>query len=272
MSEISGFDYQSSWAGNCAQRALIHSLLLLGIPILESDAHHKTGVSKYKALLQGTSLSSLKKAILRCGCIPYLYESRNASDIRKHIDEFLKRGLPIIVNAEEGTHWGVLASKRSYDYYYWIDSDDTRLYGCYHWVKIRDWIENAGGYLVVGIRPKDDKKFDHSIVKNFGTVYSYFDDDDLAEYWGYYLDDLVNLFDSPSDRKLGLSAEVFFDKYGERIVENLYWQHGNVEKRRIGYELLNYLKVASAHNLSVSIAEEDNALIGITAAMAYAIL
>ena len=271
-SEIGGFDFQSNWAGNCAQRSLIHSLLLLGIPISERVAHDRTGVSKYKTLIQGTSLSSLTKAIKRCDCIPYIYKDSNEKIIRTKIDEFLINGMPVIVNAEEGTHWGVIASKESRDNYYWIDSNASGLYGRSPWAEIRDWMEHRSYYLMIGLRPKDDECFNHSIVRNFDEVYSYFDDDDLAEYWGWYLDDLSTIFDSPVESTQVISPKVFFAKYNHHIIEHVFLQHGEIGKKYIRWELSNYEKVATAHRFTVSRSKEIEAAIGLTAAMAYTVL
>jgi hypothetical protein len=163
----------------------------------------------------------------------------------------------------------VLAGKESENIYYWIDSDDSDLYGYNSWSEIRDWMENEGQYYFIGIRPKDDEQLKHSLIKNFKDVYALFDDDELAYYWGVYLDDLTEIFDSPSNNTDVYSPQDYFSKYETKIVNSLCYYYMDVERSRVKWELSNYLKVAIAHKMSLSKSNEIGALIDIVAALSY---
>ena len=184
MQENIGFENQGSISGTCAQRSLVHSLLLLGISISKNQAHSRTGISKFNAIINGTTENSLIKGINRCNCIAYPYGLTNAKETRSLINQFLNDGKPVIIQTEYKKHWLVLAGRESQDNYYWIDSDDDVLYGYDSWIDIRDWMENNGQYYFIGVRPNDDEQLKHSLVKDFRDVYALFDDEELAESLG----------------------------------------------------------------------------------------
>jgi hypothetical protein len=271
MQEKIGFDNQGSLSGACAQRSLVHSLLLLGIPISKNEAHSRTGISNLSAIINGTTENSLIKGINRCNCIAYPHGFINAKETRNLINQFLREGMPVIISTENTDHWIVLAGRESQDNYYWIDSDDYDLYGYDSWTDIRDWMEYEGQYYFIGVRPKDDERLNHSLVKDFRDVYALFDDNELAEYWGVYLEDLSEIFDSPSNNMDIYSPEEFFSKYEAKIVDSLCYYNADAGRSRFKWEISNYLKVAIAHKMTLSKSKETDALIDMTVAMAYVI-
>jgi len=266
LQEVIGFDNQGLLIGDCAQRALVHSLLLLGIPISQSKVHHNTGVTKLNASINGTSEKAIINGIKRCKCIPYRYPVNSSRDARTMINRFLDGGMPVIIYLED-EHWIVLAGKKSRDEYYWIDSADSELYGYETWSEISYWMEEEGTYLLIGVRPEDHNQLKHSVVKSFENVYDLFDDDDLAESWGVYLEDLSEMFNSPIEQESIISPDKFFSDYSQKIVDAVVYYHGNTDKSWLKSEMSNYLKVARSHNLSLSVDKELDAVIKLTASI-----
>ncbi len=246
-----GFENQDDYEGICGQRSLVHALLLNGIPVTQKDVHNFTGVPYWLANIKGTNEDEVKRGIRNAGCVPRVFSDTGELRARKSIDDLLLKNIPVIVYSFSDDHWAVLAGKRG-NSYYWIDSADDELYGVWSWTDIADWISDDDEYFFIGVEPKDKTQLSHSIVGKFPKVYDMFDDDDLAEYWGYYLEDLSELFDSPKDSKNSVSAKEFFDTYGGIILDSAGYYYIDTDEDYIEWELENYKKVAVSHNLSIS--------------------
>ncbi len=268
LQEKTGFNNQSIIAGNCAQRALVHSLLLLGIPISEKKAHKKTGVSFLNAMINGTSEKDLKKGIRRCRCFPFEHTFDEWKATKDQIDEYLGSGMPVIIAINDCKHWMVLAGSAGDDSYYWVDSSDAGLYGSDPAREVRNWMDCEGEFYFIAVKPEDDSQLDRSIVAVFDQVYECFDDDDIAEYWGVYLEDVSDAFDSPKDNTDAISAAEFFDRYEKMFVDTIVQYYGELEKADVAYEVGNYRAVAECHRMSVSQERLPSAIMQITAAIA----
>lgn len=261
-----GFQPQGTFSGNCAQRSLIHSLLLLGIPVSERTAHERTGVGWFTVMFRGTGEKALGKAIERSGCIASLNETPSADEARTRIDRFLDCGMPVIVNMN-GVHWFVLSGKTAFGKYWWIDSSDYPLMGSASWSKVEEWMTSSDRHFVFfGIRPVKDAQLDRSLIMNFSKVSDLWDDEDLADWWGYYLEDLVDIFNCPTDCS-GLAASAFFGRFSKEIVDSIEYYHGDAERSNLKWEIGNYEKVAVAHRMSISEDRIHTALIKLSAAI-----
>jgi hypothetical protein len=268
IQEKIGFDRQGYLVGNCAQRALVHSLLLLGIPVSISAAHRRTGVSWLATTITSTTEGALLRGIARSGCIAHPYELDDERKAKKLIDGFIREGKPVIINTEESNHWMVLAGKYSSKGYYWIDSDDPDVYGGDSWDEIAWWMEHKERYYAIGISPPTDDNLRHSIVRNFHDVYALFGDDELAEWWGYYLEDVIEIFDCPKDEEF-YTAEEVFDRVFQKIVDSVHFYNGVREKRHVEWEFGNYRKVANAHRLTLSKERIEDVTIDLAVALSF---
>lgn len=268
LQEKTGFNNQSFIAGNCAQRSLVHSLLLLGIPISEKKAHQKTRVPFLTAMFKGTTEKDLKKGIHRCRCIPFDHTIEEWSEARDKIKEYLESGMPVIISVNEYKHWMVLAGIADEKSFYWVDSSDPDLYGVDSANEVRQWMDCSTGYYFIGVKPEEDAQLARSIVPEFEQVYDCFDDDDIAEYWGVYLEDLADAFDSPGGDTDVISAEEFFDKYEKKLVDTVVHYYGELDRAEVAYEVGNYRAVAECHKMSVSHDKLPLAIMKITAAVA----
>lgn len=280
MQEQIGFDYQGIGSGNCGQKSLLHALLLCGITISEDEAHKMTGVPKWFTKIDGTSEDKIKKGLRKVGCIPQDYKYRNSTLAKEQIDSYLDNGVPVIVFISTIDHWCVLAHRNSKNKYYWIDSIEEDLYGFWNWEEIAavmcDEIDcdkegNPYEYYFIAVLPKNKNQLNHSIVKNFEDVYALFDDDELAEWWGYYLEDLNEIFNCPEGKKDIVDADTFFHHYGKMIYEKACYYYGDdVDEEQMMWEYENYKKVAHSHKLTVSLEKIPEAIASFSAALTCA--
>jgi len=269
MIEKIGFDYQRRADGNCGQRSLVHALLLLGNPISEDDAHRLTDRPRSKTRLFGTNEHHMKLGIRRAGFKPMARQVTDRAEAHRMIDAMLDAGLPVIICTENNEHWAVLAGKAG-GQYYWIDSADDDLYGCWGWTDVADWMESlVGEYYFIGVSPRTKAQNRHSAVPDFSRIYADFDDDALAEYWGWYLRDLRECFDLPEHTAGTVNAREFFDEFGKTIYDASRSAIRDIDERTFDWEFGNYRKVALFHNMNVSRERVPEAIARLTAAITY---
>ncbi len=264
-----GFDYQRRHDGNCGQRALVHALLILGHPISEDEAHQLTDRPRWKTRLWGTNEHHLKLGVRRAGFKPMARLVYDRAEAHRKIDFMLEAGNPVIICTEDNQHWAVLAGKAGSSAYYWIDSADDDLYGAWNWTDIADWMEFNGEYYFIGVAPKTKADRRTSAVPDFSRMYQEFDDDELAEYWGWYLEDLRDCFDLPEHTAGAVNAREFFEKFGRIIYGACKDACRELDDNQLRYEYGNYRKVALVHNMSVSRERLEEAIARLTSAITY---
>ena len=103
---------QYSFEGNCGQHALVHALGCLGINISIGEAHRRTGVSRLRAMFEGTDEHAIMKGIRRSGCKPLPHLVHGESKARKIITRYLRQGIPVIILIDEEEHWMVLSGMK----------------------------------------------------------------------------------------------------------------------------------------------------------------
>ncbi|MGA9118538.1 MAG: hypothetical protein WB699_04165 [Bacteroidota bacterium] len=264
-----GFDYQRRLDGNCGQRALMHALLILGHPVSEDEAHQLTDRPRWKTRLTGTDERHMKLGVRRAGFKPLARVSYDRAEAHHEIDAMLESSFPVIICVEDQQHWAVLAGKASSSQYYWIDSADDDLYGTWTWTDIADWMETNGEYYFIGVAPKTKADRRTSAVPDFFRMYQGFDDDDLAEYWGWYLEDLRKCFDLPEHTAGAINARAFFERYGKTIYDACKESCRSIDEDQLHYEYGNYRKVAFVHNMSVSRERIEEAIARLTSAVTF---
>lgn len=280
-----GFNYQDAGAGNCAQRSLVHALLLSGTPCSEQMAHELTGVGYWRSAVLGTNEAALKKGLRGAGlkyeeCRIVVKERMNAeSKFRGWVDSQIDRKRPLIVytttDYDSWDHWAVLAGKAGPENYYWIDSVDNELYGKWGWADIEEWArnpeaENDSGdelYYAVAVIPPDEGRM--SLVPRFGEAYAAFPGDGLDEAWGVYLEDLLEYFDCPELSVPQIDAKDFFARFSDIIKNGPLKEYAYSERGHVEWEMKNYERVATLHGLTVSASEDAliRAVAGMTGAL-----
>jgi hypothetical protein len=265
-----GFERQSNGAGNCAQRSLVHAMLVLGTPITPKDAHRRTERTISQTNISGTKAKDLIKGINRSNCAAIPVELTDDTEVKSRIDELLSEGYPVILHINNASHWIVIAGKDEKDNYYWIDSLESKITGRTTWKNIRFWAEYNGNYYFIGVKPKNED-VQHSLVSRFQTLYPMFDDKYFISKWGVYLEDLLEMFDTPGEDVETITPEEFFKKYSEKITDSIKHISGVVDRNDIKYELNNYLRVASSYNMRIPKEKEIDVLIDITVSTIYMI-
>ena len=144
---------QYSFEGNCGQHALVHALGCLGIRISIGEAHKRTGVSRLRAMLEGTDEHAIMRGIRKSGCrsLPHLVHGK--AKARRILTRFLTRGTPVIILIDEEDHWMVLSGMKG-ETFTWIDSVDERLTGTSSWKTVTGWMEygdGGGNYYFIGV-------------------------------------------------------------------------------------------------------------------------
>lgn len=144
---------QYSFEGNCGQHALVHALGCLGIHISIGEAHKRTGVSRLRAMFEGTDEHAIMKGIKKSGCKPLPHLVHGEAEARKIITRYLRQGIPLIILIDEEEHWMVLLGMKE-ERFTWIDSVDERLTGSSKWKTIAGWMgygEGGDRYYSIGV-------------------------------------------------------------------------------------------------------------------------
>jgi hypothetical protein len=161
-----------------------------------------------------------------------------------------------------------------------IDCDDCDGDGCIN-CQGRGWLkcdvchgkcvvecDSCFGLYGIAILPKDANQLKHSIVNNFTPVYNLLiDDDELCEYWGWYLEDLNEVFDCPKNTQSIMTSEEFAKKYGRMIYDSINYYYLYADENQMAWEMGNYRKVANAYKLFMSKEKVHEAIAGLSAAL-----
>jgi hypothetical protein len=266
MQQVIGFTMQNIGDGACGKFAIQHALLLLGLPVSQKDINKATRLHPIITRATGVGPSRIIRGLEALGCRGLERACEDATKFRYELDGMLDKGYPCILSVEAGSHWAVIAG-RSGVKYYWIDSADEDVVGCWKWRDIVEWIDSDLGYLIAA-KPMRKLQLRHSLVPSFSRIATLLEDHDLREYWGYYLQDLLECFDCPDGASDAITARGFFSCYGKQISAAVAHQYLYADEERVAWEMSNYRKVAVAHNLTISKAEIPWAIADLTAALA----
>jgi hypothetical protein len=264
VQQIIGFSKQNWLKGECGQHSLIHALLLLGIPISLDEAHIHT-VPQCITAVSGTSEEKIINALKHYKCKPVEIYVDSPSKMKSEIDKNLDAGYPIIISVEGYNHWAVLAGRSGNDYV-WIDSNSDAIIGVCDWEEVEDWFDNTE-YYGIAIGPKNEKLMRYSIVSRIVKIQKILKKNKtLREYWGYYLEDLIEVFGRKADAG-DISAKLFFKKYRKKMHETVCKWYVDAKDYDVYWELDNYQRVAEAYNLRLPADRENIALIEFSIAL-----
>lgn len=266
MQQPIGFTWQEYLDGACGKYSLQHALLCLGIPVSQGDVSKGTRVPEWLTRFTGVGSPGLIRAVRRFGCVPIEFMSTSAVEMKEFVDRSLIKQMPVILSVQGDDHWSVLAGRDGDRAYFWIDSADEDLIGSWTWKKIEHWIDNDQ-YYGLAIKSRRGEQLRHSLVPHFAEIWHALEDDDLREFWGFYLEDLLEGFDCPLFSKGVLSAEEFFDSYGETIAEAVSQQYLYADEDALEWEIGNYRTVARSHRLTLRKSGIPRAIALITAAL-----
>lgn len=271
MQQKIGFECQHYLDGACGKYSLRHALLLLGIPSTKRDVTQATDSPGWLTMLLGTDEWKIKEAIKYFGCRPIELKTRVKRVFKFKIDSLLKSGCPVIVSVQNDSHWIVISGKRNKDEYYYIDSADSELISFYSWNQLVSEIDNDVYYLI-GVKPYYSSYLKYSLIHKFRYVEKILNrGDTLHQWWGYYLKDLIKIYDMRSSGRGRISANEFFQKYRELICTKISSMHPNFDKKILRWEYNNYFTVAKMHGLTLSKNRVEKAIKKSTSALSTAI-
>lgn len=144
---------QYSFEGNCGQHALVHALGCLGIHISIGEAHRRTGVSRLRAMFEGTDEHAIMKGIRKSGRKPLPHQVHGDAKARRIITRYLRQGVPVIILIDEEEHWMVLSGMVG-ERFKWIDSVDEWLAGASAWKTVSGWMgygDDGEDYYFIGV-------------------------------------------------------------------------------------------------------------------------
>ena len=201
------------------------------------------------------------------------YSDPIAADVKRVVNGY-DRGSPIIISTDDSEHWAVLAGRQG-SKYVWIDSDDNNLIGAWPWADVHHWMcpdpakakPNDPPYYGIGVTPKASSLLAHSLVPRITEARKLLEDADLCEYWGYYLEDLLTIFDSPT-RGEAITAQDFFERYEKTVIDATTIHYAYSDLQQLRWEAACYRKVAMAHNLTISPQQVIPAVASLSAALA----
>jgi hypothetical protein len=88
-------------------------------------------------------------------------------------------------------------------------------------------------------------------VPHVAAVWDLLEDDDLCEYWGFYLEDLVDAFDCPLEGEPAVPAVRLLTAHAEALIA-ASCAYVPASEPKMGWELGCYARVAMAHRLTAS--------------------
>lgn len=205
-------------------------------------------------------------AIQSFDCTATAYDVDTEEKAKKKIDEALDNKYAVVVSVENSDHWAVLAARDDKRYYF-IDSAEGELIGRCKWKEISSWLGNKNYknsevcYYFIVVKPKD-KTLQHCITGKVNDLLKLWEEDEtIINYWSYYLTDLLDVFDSPPDKKDSISSKEFFSKHGAMIYKVAAISYLYTDEDLLVYELQNYQTVAETHGLHLSRESELKAML-----------
>lgn len=302
--EFLGFEYQPGIEGSCGAYSFGHSLNLVGIPnSIEGSKSKckyvspgksvkntikKVSQGKWEEIFKpfgdvGTIESGIIAGLMKSSCTPLTLTTDNPKKARLFIDKNLSLGNPIIMSVnweyDEGDdgHWMICAGKYKNKYVV-IDSapleEETEKIDLYNWAELKDrfmWFEEGGdedGYYefnLIAAKPSASP----SCVKQMNDVFPYLiEDEDLQEWWGYYLNDLLDVCEYNYGVKKGyVELSEIIKKNYDLITETICFWFDEIDAKNLEYEIGNYLLVSSAYQLAVPENKKEAALISFVSAL-----
>ncbi len=133
--------------GSCAQYAIYHVLLLLGIRKPIWKIFLATKRNSISVRRDGTNGFRIQHAIRRFGCSPVVCSTTSPVRARVKLNSLLRDGSPVILCVENSMHWIVVAGLKGKKYI-WIDSADEKKTGACGWHELVDRVDSDDFYFI----------------------------------------------------------------------------------------------------------------------------
>lgn len=288
--------------GSCGVYALAHLMNLLGNPSYIEDAKlyanfrsksesFKKHFTFYDAIFNynwtktkilsgyGVKERGIIGAVQKLGWKSTSFKTLSEMEAQEFMEQKLKMNSPILLRVNysktlnDDGHWFVCGGIQK-DKYIIIDSEpiasNKGILSLYSWEDLyrrNTWYNDEGKYFqfnAVSVESNNEINLVSRLSKYLGILQKNLT---LQYWWGFYLADLVNIFEVKEKAKNPYSAEDFFDKYSVVIKENVSYWMDEFETASIIQELNNYKVVAVAYNMSFEREKLDRVLVGFTSAL-----
>ncbi|MCE1189841.1 MAG: hypothetical protein LWX56_11965 [Ignavibacteria bacterium] len=253
---------------NCGQWAIINALIMIGVPISAMEAHSKSKTTRFEAMISGTNEHRISKALRHYECNPVKISEKSPDKLKKLVDGYLDKNIPIIASVCNYEHWSVLAGRRGKKYF-WIDSSEDVIIGYSSWNEILEWMDN-GDEPYNGIAVEYDK--DKSPCRDISALHKLRQDNEwLFGNYGRTLSDLLDIVNSDFAVP-DTDAVDLFKNCRDDVVQNLVFLYEYADEDDL-YELIDaYIILARLHNLKYSKKHESAVLIRLGIVLAFYIL
>ena len=288
--------------GSCGVYALAHLMNLLGKPCYINDAELYTNFrSRYASLKKhftiydaifnfnwtktkifsgyGVKERGMISAISKLGWNPVPYGTLSESEAREFIDKQFKSNSPILLRVnyqralDEDGHWLVCGGIHK-DRYIIVDSDpiatNKGILSLYSWEELYrrcTWYNNNGKFFKLNAIAVESNHA-LSLVPNLFEYLGILQKNLILQYWwGLYLSDLVDIFETGNKIENPYNSEDFFKRYSGIIKQNVSYWLDEIETESLNRELNNYRVVAVAYNMSFDKKKLEKVLVGFTSAL-----
>ncbi len=288
--------------GSCGVYALAHLMNLLGKPCYIEDAELYTNFRSRSASFKkyltfngfifnykwtktklfsgyGVKERGMVSAIKKLGWNPVPYYTLSEKEAREFIGQKFKTNSPVLlrVNYEktlnEDGHWLVCGGIHK-NRYIIIDSDPIAtkkgILSLYSWEELyrrSTWFNDKGKYFKLNAVAVESKNA-INLVPNLFEYLGILQKNLILQYWwGLYLSDLVDIFETGDKIENPYNAEDFFKRYSEIIKQNVSNWLDEIKTESLNRELNNYRVVSEAYNMSFDKNKLEKVLIGFTSAL-----
>lgn len=279
-----GFVYQQK-EGSCGVYALANIMTLLGKPTYIEDAQLYTNfrsrsdsfkkhfslhntvynfnrtftkiMSDYGVREKGI-IGAVKKAGLKSNHFTTLSEREAQEFLNRNLKNYNPLLLRVNYPRNPAGHWFVCAGINKSKYII-IDSDPIAykkgLISSFSWIDLYrrcTWYNQSGKFFqfnAIAVEQTGGINLLPKLTDYLGTLQKNLE---LQYWWGYYLDDLISVFNIGEKILNPISSEDFFKEYSVVLTETIsYWYDSEeIPLGNLKRELNNYKRVAMAYNMS----------------------
>ena len=271
--------------GSCGVYALAHLMNLLGIPAYIEDAElytnfrsksdsFKKHFTLYDAIFNykwtkkkifsgyGVKEKGMVSAVKKVGFKPNPFTTLSEREAQEFLRTNLKNYSPLLlrVNYYDTTagHWFVCAGMKKNKYII-IDSDpigyNKGLISSFSWIDLYrrcTWYGHGGKYFqlnAIAVEQTNGINLLPMLVNYLGILQK---NSTLQYWWGYYLDDLIGVFNIGQKIMNPVNSEDFFKEYSKMLKEIIsdWYDSELIHPGDIKRELNNYKFVSTVYKMS----------------------
>ncbi len=250
----------------CGPFALKYALVMLGVFKHEDQIAYIAGSNWW----DGTDEFGLAKAAKKFNCSMKPFQSSNAKDALRMLNERLKKRIPCVLSVNNWEHWMTVISY-SKGLYVFVDSEEekviaiktaSQLLRYWRYKNVDDNIISYDGYAIQSQFRKYTKAT-FTVQKARELMYK--KNEELARKWDQYFTDLITICKPRTKLTTNMITFPEFLRRNEaNLVERVADWHGTPKYNEIKKILYNMEFVADIYDLIIPLEDEKKVLIDIT--------